>query len=73
MTLAVENMTCPTCPYIVRQSLSSVPGVKRVDVSFERKTATVTFDEAETGIAALTAATARSGFASQPLEARTGE
>src|SRR3546814_15579989 len=46
-TLAVENMTCPSCPYIVKTSMESVSGVSNVNVSYEEKTATVTFDRSE--------------------------
>ncbi len=35
-TLAVENMYCAACPYIVKQSLAAVPGVKDVKVSYAR-------------------------------------
>ena len=38
VTLAVENMYCDACPYIVKQSLAKVPGVEKVVISFEQKT-----------------------------------
>jgi len=66
--LAVENMTCATCPYIVKQTLAAVPGVIKVDVSFEDRTATVTFDDVETDVPALTAATAGNGYPSRLAE-----
>jgi mercuric ion binding protein len=65
VTLAVENMTCVTCPYIVRESLEAVTGVSAVEVSFEDKTAIVTFDDEETDIAALTEATTNAGYPSE--------
>lgn len=71
VTLAVENMTCASCPYIVKQTLARVPGVTEVNVSFENRTATVTFDDAQTNIVALTDATAGNGYPSR-LVARTG-
>jgi mercuric ion binding protein len=45
---AVDNMTCASCPYIVKASMAAVPGVAKVAVSFEAKTATVTFDDTRT-------------------------
>lgn len=72
VTLAVENMTCPTCPYIVKQTLAAVSGVKTVDVSFEERTAIVTFDDAQTNVDALTAATAGNGYPSHPAGASGG-
>ncbi len=68
VTLAVERLDCPTCPYIISQSLAAVPGVREVTVSFAHKTATVVFDDAITGVEALTAATAKLGFPSRPVE-----
>lgn len=67
MTFAVENMTCASCPYIVKKTLASVPGVSKVDVSFEKKMAVVTFDDAKTTPDALAAASARAGFPARPL------
>ncbi len=64
VTLAVENMSCATCPYIVKQSLARVRGVSNVDVSFKNKIAVVTFDDAKTDVAALTGATFDMGFPS---------
>lgn len=64
VTLKVEGMSCASCPYIVKQSLASVDGVVTVDVSFDDKTAVVTFDDAKTEAAALTQATANMGFPS---------
>ncbi|MFQ5544682.1 MAG: mercury resistance system periplasmic binding protein MerP [Acidiferrobacterales bacterium] len=68
VTLAVKNMTCASCPYIVKQSLAAVPGVSNVKVSFKNKIAIVTFEDSTTTVAALTAATTNSGFPSEVLE-----
>ena len=66
--LAVEQMSCATCPYIVKKTLSDIPGVKDVEVSFADKTAIVIYDGAETDVATLTAATANVGFPSRQAE-----
>jgi periplasmic mercuric ion binding protein len=66
VTLAVQNMYCAACPHTVRASLQSVPGVKAVSVSFENKTAVVTFDDAKTNVKALTTATTNAGYPSAP-------
>ena len=70
VTLAVDNLFCATCPYIVKQVLASVPGVRVVDVSYETKTAVVTFEDAETDITALAEATARIGFPSRLMDSQ---
>jgi periplasmic mercuric ion binding protein len=68
VTLTVDKMTCASCPYIVKQALSRLSGVKRADVSFEEKTATVTFDDAVANVASLTKATGDVGFPSRLVE-----
>lgn len=65
VTLAVENMYCASCPYIVKRSLQRVAGVSKVTVSYKQKTATVTFDDAKTKVAALTDATFEAGYPSE--------
>ena len=65
VTLNVENMTCSLCPITVKASLEAVPGVSKVDVSFERKTAVVTFDDAKASVTELIGATADAGYPSQ--------
>lgn len=62
VTLAIENMTCAACPYIVRKTIASVAGVMAVDVSYANKTATVTFDDAKTSLDAVTHASANAGY-----------
>jgi mercuric ion binding protein len=62
VTFAVDNMTCASCPYIVKTSMSQVPGVAHVVVSFGAKTATVTFDDAKTSPDAIAAASMNAGY-----------
>lgn len=68
VTLAVDKMTCASCPYIVKQALTRLSGVKRADVSFEEKTAKVTFDDAVANVRGLTKATGDAGFPSHVIE-----
>jgi len=67
VTLAVENMTCATCPYIVKKAIAAVPGVSKVDVSFEKKTAVITFDNAKTSLDAVTGASTNAGYPARPV------
>ena len=67
VTLAIDNMYCEACPYIVKQSLARVPGVETVAVSFEQKTATVTYDDEKTTLDALTSATTQAGYPSKAI------
>lgn len=68
VTLDVFSMNCPSCPYIIRETLSRVEGVRKVVVSYEAKTAIVIYDDARTNPGALTAATARIGFPSKIMK-----
>ena len=68
VTFAVDNMTCASCPYIVKTSMAAVPGVSTVAVSFEAKTATVTFDDAQTTPDAIAAASMNAGYPARPTQ-----
>ncbi|TGQ35645.1 MULTISPECIES: cation transporter [unclassified Mesorhizobium] len=68
VTFAVDNMTCASCPYIVKISMAAVPGVSTVSVSFEAKTATVTFDDAKTNADAIAAASMNAGYPAHPRQ-----
>jgi mercuric ion binding protein len=68
VTLTVDNMTCVTCPYTVKKALSRVEGVEKAEVSYEKQTATVTFDDAKADVKDLTAATTNAGYPSRLVE-----
>jgi len=68
-SLSVPGMTCVTCPITVKKALSRVEGVNAVSVSFEKREATVTFDDSKTTVDALTTATANAGY---PSKAKDG-
>lgn len=65
VTLAIDYMTCSTCPYTVKKVLNKVPGVENATASYEEKSATVTFEDTEASVAELTAATANAGYPSR--------
>jgi mercuric ion binding protein len=68
VTLRVDNMSCATCPPVVKKSLGRMDGVSRVEVSLEAKTAIVTYDDAKTDVAALIDATTNAGYPSRLAE-----
>ncbi len=68
VTFAVDNMTCASCPYIVKNSMAAVPGVADVTVSFGEKIATVTFDDAATNEGAIAAASMNAGYPAHPRQ-----
>lgn len=64
VTLSVPGMTCAACPLTVKQALSKVQGVTKAEVSYEKRQAVVSFDDAKTNVQALTKATADAGYPS---------
>lgn len=68
VTFAVDNMTCASCPYIVKKSMAAVPGVAKVAVSFEAKTATVTFDDTKTSSDTIAAASMNAGYPAHAMK-----
>ncbi len=71
VNLAVANMYCAACPSTVEKSLSAVPGVIKVAVSFKEKTAVVTFDDQKTTVPALLAAPTNAGYPTKLAAAAT--
>jgi periplasmic mercuric ion binding protein len=64
VTLSVPGMTCAACPITVKKALSKVPGVTHTNVIFDKREAVVTFDDAQTSVAALTRAIGDAGYPS---------
>ena len=64
VTLSVPGMYCEVCPITVRKALEKVSGVSRVNVSFKKKEAVVTFDDAKTSVKALEDAIFEAGYES---------
>lgn len=57
VTLAIPSMDCPVCPITIKKALTNVPGVSQASVSYEKRQAVVTFDDAKTTVQALTDST----------------
>ena len=53
---------------MVEIAISDVEGVNAVEATLEDRTATVTFDDAETSVDAIREATASIGYASTPIK-----
>ena len=62
VTLSVPGMTCAACPITVKKALTKVDGVQKAEVSYEKREAVVTFDDAKTSAEALTKATENAGY-----------
>lgn len=62
VTLDIPGMTCALCPITVKKALTKVNGVTNAEVSFDKRQAVVTFDDARTNVGTLTKATADAGY-----------
>ena len=62
VTLAIPSMRCAMYPVTVKEALSKIPGVRKIEVSLAKKDAVVTFDDSKTTVAALTQATRNAGY-----------
>ncbi len=71
ITLSIPDMNCPSCPYMVEQSLSRVDGVQAAEADLVTRTADVTFDDAIASVDEILRATAAIGYESSVLA--TGE
>ncbi len=65
VTLLVPGMSCPTCPITIRKALKQIDGVNHIQIDYDSKTATVTFDDEITAQDQLTAATNHAGYPSE--------
>lgn len=65
-TLTVENMTCALCPVTVKKAMEGIDGVRDVEIDFDAKTATVTFDPSTASPDAIAAASANAGYPAHP-------
>ena len=65
VTLAVQGMTCPTCPVTIKKALMKEQGVASATVRYEKKELIVSFDDAKTTPEAIMKSTAAVGFPSQ--------
>jgi mercuric ion binding protein len=64
ITLSVSDMTCAACPITVKKALMRVKGVQQTEVSYKKREAVVTFDNATTNVEALLKATRNAGYPS---------
>jgi mercuric ion binding protein len=70
VTLNVPTMDCATCPITIKASLVKVPGVSKVQVSYEKREAVIVYDDAQATVADLKKATEDVGYPSMLKTAR---
>ena len=62
--LSVPGMSCASCPYIVKQAISAVDGIKTVEATMQNRSATVTFEDTLVSVEMIQQATANVGYPS---------
>ncbi len=67
-SFAVENMTCPACPFTVKKAMARVEGVNSVTVNFDAKTATAVFDPTVTTAQEIAAASTNVGYPATSID-----
>lgn len=63
-TLSLPTMDCAVCPITVKKALTKVAGVDKVEVNFDKRQATVSFDDTKANVDSLTRATRDAGYPS---------
>ena len=62
ITFKIDGMYCNACPAIIKKVLTNVDGVKDATVSYNKKTAVVTFEDTKTEVTNLIQATTKAGY-----------
>lgn len=66
--LSVPGMYCESCPYIIKNAISAIQGVKLVEATLEDRSATVIFEDTVASIKAITQATKDVGYVSSVID-----
>ncbi|MBI3682616.1 MAG: heavy-metal-associated domain-containing protein [Acidobacteria bacterium] len=64
--IKVKGMTCGSCVATVKKALTATKGVKDADVSLEKGTATVVYEDSQVTEKQLADAIKKTGFEAQP-------
>lgn len=68
VNLSVPGMTCASCPFIVEAAISEVDGVTSVSADSDQRTAKVVFDDEQTTIDQIIAASTNAGYPASVLD-----
>lgn len=62
ITISTSSIMCGMCVSTIEKTVSSVDGVKKVEVDLEKKTTTVKFDKSKLDIAAIEKSISNAGY-----------
>jgi len=63
-TLDIPSMNCAMCPITIKKSLEKVDGVTNVEISLDKKSTIITFNDEKTQVDVLIKATTEAGYPS---------
>lgn len=72
ITLSVPDMNCPSCPYMVEQSVNFVDGVQSAKAELKTRTCSVVYDDTIASVEDILGATADIGYKSTVIEPGNG-
>jgi P-type Cu+ transporter len=67
-TFKLRGMSCAACANGIEVAIRSVPGVSECNVNFGIERASVTYNPAQTDLAAIQAAVAAAGYVAEPMQ-----
>ncbi len=70
ITLKLRGMSCAACANGIEAAIRAVPGVSACNVNFGIERATVTYNPAQTNLAAIQAAVVKAGYSSEPIQSQ---
>jgi mercuric ion binding protein len=72
ITLSVPDMNCPSCPYIVEQSVNFIDGVQSAKADLKSRTCSVVYNDAIASVEDILGATADIGYKSTVIKQGNG-
>ncbi len=67
-TLKLSGMSCAACGNSIESAIRAVPGVSESNVNFGIEQASVTYNPAQTDVAAIQAAVVAAGYSAKPIQ-----
>ena len=67
-TLKLRGMSCASCANSIESAIRAIPGVSESNVNFGIERASVTYNSAQTDVAAIQAAVVAAGYSAEPIQ-----
>jgi Cu+-exporting ATPase len=68
ITLKLRGMSCAACANSIESAIRAVPGVNESNVNFGIERASITYNPAQTDVAAIQAAVVAAGYSAEPIQ-----